>query len=159
MTAADPQLSWNIFRDVSQLFDFPFMVNAYRAGTVVAISAAVVGWLMVLRRQTFAGHTLAMVGFPGAAGAVLIGVSASFGYLAFAVAGAVALAIVAPRGRGGAAEESAAIGTVQAFALALGFLFISLSENNISGAQSLLFGRIFGIKSEQVWVFGRGGAV
>src|SRR6185437_8995575 len=141
MTAADPQLSWNIFRDVSQLFDFPFMVNAYRAGTVVAISAAVVGWLMVLRRQTFAGHTLAMVGFPGAAGAVLIGVSASFGYLAFAVAG------------------SAAIGTVQAFALALGFLFVSLSRSNISGAQSLLFGSFVGITSEQVWVLALGAVV
>src|SRR6185312_13301776 len=159
MTAADPQLSWNIFRDVSQLFDFPFMVNAYRAGTVVAISAAVVGWLMVLRRQTFAGHTLAMVGFPGAAGAVLIGVSASFGYLAFAVAGAVAIAIVAPRRRSGAAEESAAIGTVQAFALALGFLFVSLSRRNISVAQSLLFGSFVGITSEQVWVLALGAVV
>ncbi len=28
---------------------------------------------MVLRRQTFAGHTLALIGFPGAAGAVLLG--------------------------------------------------------------------------------------
>lgn len=152
MTAADPQLTWNLVRDVRQLFDFPFMVNAYRAGTVVAISAAVIGWLMVLRRETFAGHTLAMIGFPGAAGAVLLGVSASFGYLAFAVAGAVAIAVVAPSGRSGAADESAAIGTVQAFALACGFLFISLSQSNISGAQSLLFGSFVGITSEQVLV-------
>ncbi len=47
---------------------------------IVALVAAPIGWFMVLRRQTFAGHTLAVVGFPGAAGAVLLGVSASLGY-------------------------------------------------------------------------------
>ena len=41
------------------------MVNAFRAGTIVAVVAGVVGWFMVLRRQSFAGHTLAVVGFPG----------------------------------------------------------------------------------------------
>ena len=47
------------------------MVNAFRAGTIVAVVAGAMGWFMVLRRQTFAGHTLALVGFPGAAGAIL----------------------------------------------------------------------------------------
>ena len=36
-----------------------------------------IGWFMVLRRQSFAGHTLAIVSFPGAAGAILVGVSAT----------------------------------------------------------------------------------
>ena len=61
--------TWNLVHDVTQMFDFHFMVNAFRAGTAVAVVAAAVGWFMVLRRQTFAGHTLAVVGFPGAAGA------------------------------------------------------------------------------------------
>jgi hypothetical protein len=39
------------------------MVNAFRAGTIVAVLAAIIGWFMVLRRQSFAGHTLAVVGF------------------------------------------------------------------------------------------------
>ncbi|MGH2632365.1 MAG: metal ABC transporter permease [Tepidiformaceae bacterium] len=159
LTAADPQFTWNLVRDVTQLFDFPFMVNAYRAGTVVAVSAAVIGWLMVLRRQTFAGHTLALIGFPGAAGAVLVGVSASFGYFAFAMAGALAIALLTRSGRRGAGQESAAIGTVQAFALGCGFLFISLSQSNISGAQALLFGSFVGITSEQVLVLFIGAAL
>ena len=69
----EPRLTWDLVNDVRQLFDFPFMVNAYRAGTVVAITAGLVGWFMVLRRQSFAGHTLAVIGFPGAAGAVVLG--------------------------------------------------------------------------------------
>src|SRR4051812_49556121 len=76
------------------MFAYPFMVNAFRAGTCVALVAAVAGWFMVLRRQTFAGHTLAVVAFPGAAGATLIGVSATYGYFAACIvaAGVIGLA-------------------------------------------------------------------
>ena len=48
--------------DLGQLFDYQFMVNALEAGGVVAVMAAVVGWFMVVRRQTFAGHTLSVIG-------------------------------------------------------------------------------------------------
>ena len=63
-------MSWNLVTDVQQMWQLDSMVNAYRAGTIVAVLAAVVGWFMVLRRQTFAGHTVALAGFPGAAAAV-----------------------------------------------------------------------------------------
>ena len=79
---------------------------------------------MVLRRQSFAGHTLAVVGFPGAAGAVLVGVSATYGLLAFAVAAALVIGLVPVAGGRSYSEESAVTGTVQAFALACGFLFV-----------------------------------
>ena len=63
----------NLIGDVRGLFSFQFMVNAYEAGTIVAVMAALVGWFMVLRRQTFAGHTLSVVAFPGAAAATCSG--------------------------------------------------------------------------------------
>jgi zinc/manganese transport system permease protein len=49
--AAGAHFSWNLVDDVRQLFEFPFMVNAFRAGTIVAVVAGVIGWFMVLRRQ------------------------------------------------------------------------------------------------------------
>src|SRR6266550_8904853 len=90
--AAEPRLTWNLVSDVRQLLEFPFMVNALRAGTVVAVTAGIVGWYMVLRRQTFAGHTLALIGFPGAAGAVLLGLGAASGYFAFCLVAALVFA-------------------------------------------------------------------
>jgi zinc/manganese transport system permease protein len=146
----EPHLTWNLYRDVTQLFDYPFMVNAYRAGTIVAVTAATIGWFMVLRRQTFGGHTLAVVGFPGAAGAILIGVSATYGLFTFCICAALVIAAFSQSGRRGYSEESAVIGTVQALALAFGFLFISLSHRNITGAQALLFGSFIGITNDQV---------
>jgi hypothetical protein len=70
-SAVNPHFGWNIIADVRQLLEFQFMVNAYRAGTIVAVAAGALGWFMVLRRQAFAGHTLAIVSFPGAAAAIL----------------------------------------------------------------------------------------
>ncbi|MEY2431440.1 MAG: zinc/manganese transport system permease protein [Acidimicrobiaceae bacterium] len=152
MLADGAALTWNLGDDVRQMFAFPFMVNAYRAGTIVAILAAVVGWFMVLRRQTFAGHTLAVVGFPGAAGASLVGVSTQFGYFGFCTAAAIVIGAV-PRAAGERhRSESAAIGTVQAFALACGYLFVTLYGGNLGGVTSLLFGTFFGITNTQVVV-------
>src|SRR5207253_17755 len=143
MFAVDqPQFTWDLIRDVRQLLEFPFMVNAFRAATIIAITASCIGWFMVLRRQTFAGHTLALVGFPGAAGAVLLGLSANLGFYAFCVAAALVIAALPQSGPRSFSEESAVIGTVQAFALACGFLFVSLYSGNLNGINALLFGNI-----------------
>lgn len=150
LAAAAPRLTWDLVRDVRQLFEFPFMVNAFRAGTIVAIVAGLIGWFMVLRGQTFAGHTLAVVGFPGAAGAVLIGVSAHLGFYAFCVTAALVIAALPQSGGRGFSEESAVIGTVQAFAMACGFLFVSLYRGNLNGINALLFGSFLGITISQV---------
>ncbi len=150
-TAIGARLTWDLGGDVHQLFAFHFMVNAFRAGTVVAVVAAAIGWFMVLRHQTFAGHTLAVVGFPGAAGAVLLGVSITAGYFVAAIAAALVIALVRrPASPHGYSEESAVIGTVQAFALACGALFISLYGGFLNGVTNLLFGTFLGISDGQV---------
>src|SRR5881394_496259 len=113
-------LSWNPLTDVQQLFSFQFMVNALEAGTIVAVMAGVTGWFMVLRRQTFAGHTLSIIAFPGAAAASLAGLPVAVGYFSFCGVGALTLAGIAGSRRSLSAE-SAAIGSLQALALALGF--------------------------------------
>src|SRR5262249_42692037 len=83
--------NWNPIADLQEMWSFAFMVNAFRAGTIVAVLAGVMGYFMVLRQQSFAGHTLSLIGFPGAAGAVLIGVAPGYGYFAFCLVGALAI--------------------------------------------------------------------
>lgn len=151
------ELNWNLVDVIRQLLSFHFMVNALRAGTIVAVVAGAIGYLMVLRRQSFAGHTLAVIGFPGAAGATWLGLDAAIGYFVFCVAGALIISALPGvdrrnAGLGGFSEESAAIGTVQAFALACGFLFVSLYHGFLNGLNNLLFGTIIGITDQQVLV-------
>jgi zinc/manganese transport system permease protein len=142
--------SWNMIADIREMWSLAFMVNAFRAGTIVAVLAALVGWFMVLRRQSFAGHTLAVVGFPGAAAAVLLGLGVAVGYFAFCVVAALVVAALPQRGGRGYTEESAAIGTIQAFSLASGMLFIALYKGFLNGTNALLFGSFLGITQAQV---------
>jgi zinc/manganese transport system permease protein len=143
-------LTWDPIGDFEALTEFPFMVQALEAGTIVAVMAGVIGWFMVLRRQTFAGHTLSVIAFPGAAGATLAGLPIALGYFGACGIAALALAAVSrPAGQGGGGE-SAAIGTVQAFGLGLGFLFVTLYSGQLSDLESLLFGTFLGITAAQV---------
>jgi zinc/manganese transport system permease protein len=154
MSAADSQVSfsWNLFKDLAQLFSYSFMVHALAAGTIVALLAGLIGWFMILRRQSFAGHTLALVGFPGAAAAAIIGIGAAYGYFGGAILAALAIGFL-PGGRSGRrGEESAVTGTVQAFVLACGFLFVTLYPGFLSGLNALLFGSFLGISLTQVYV-------
>lgn len=150
MTTELATLTWNPVSDFEQLTEFSFMVQALEAGTIVAVMAGAIGWFMVLRRQTFAGHTLAMVAFPGAAGATLVGLPLTFGYFGACAAVALVLAGVSRSANVGRAGESAAIGTVQAFGLGLGFLFVTLYSGQLNSLESLLFGTFLGITATQV---------
>jgi zinc/manganese transport system permease protein len=150
--ALDPTLSWNVVHDAGELLEYHFMVNALLAGSVVAVMAGVVGWVMVLRGEAFAGHTLSMMAFPGAAAAALVGVPGAWGYFLFCGAGAGAIARISGSGRFSWSEQSAGIGAVQALALALGFLFVSLYGGVLGDLESLLFGDLLGVSDGQVLV-------
>ena len=149
----NPVATWNLVQDIRQVLAYPFMVNAVRAGTIVAVVAGAVGWMMVLRRESFAGHTLAVVGFPGAAAATWLGFTSGYGYFSACLGAALVFAALPASVRaGGGGERSAVIGTVQAFALVAGMLFVSLYKGFLSGLTNLLFGTIDGVTDQQVLV-------
>jgi zinc/manganese transport system permease protein len=146
-----PHLTVDLPSDVHQLLAYQFMVNALEAAGVVAVMAAVVGWFMVLRRETFAGHTLSMMSFPGAAAAALAGLPLAFGYFAFCGAGALMIAgTVQGPGAAREAQRSAVIGAVGAGSLALGYLLLGLYGGVLESLESLLFGSILGVTRGEV---------
>jgi zinc/manganese transport system permease protein len=122
------------------------MQHAFEAGTVVAIIAGIVGYFVVLRRSSFAAHALSHIGFAGAAGAVLFGISPVYGLLLFTSVGGSMMAALSPR----AAHRDVHIGTVLAFMLGIGVLFISLYTGYATEAYSILFGEILGISNSDV---------
>jgi len=140
--------SANLLTDLEQILQYQFMQHAFEAGTLVAIVAGIVGYFVVLRRSSFAAHALSHIGFAGAAGAVLLGVSPILGLFAFTSAGGIGMTVLGPR----ASNRDVQIGTVLAFMLGLGVLFISLYTGYATEAYSILFGEILGISSVDVIV-------
>ncbi|MFI5270854.1 MAG: metal ABC transporter permease [Candidatus Saccharimonadales bacterium] len=139
---------WNLWADFQNMLQYAFMQHAFEAGTIVAIVAGVIGYFVVMRRLSFAAHALSHVGFAGAAGAVLIGINPIFGLLVFTSGGGLAMAALGRK----ASTQDVQIGTVLAFMLGLGVLFINLYKGYATEAYSLLFGEILGISTNDVLV-------
>ena len=134
------------FSIIQAVLRYQFMQHAFEAGTVVAIVAGIIGYLVVLRRSSFAAHALSEIGFAGAAGTVLLGINPVFGLLLFTTAAGTGIAVLGKS----ASHRDVEIGSVLAFALGLGVLFISLYTGYATEAYSILFGEILGISSSSV---------
>ncbi len=120
---------------------YPFVQNAFLAGTLVAVIAAFVGYFLLARGLTFAGHALSQMGFAGAAGALVLGIDPVFGLLFFTVTSGIAIGYLGKQLR----ERDITIGILMVFVLGLGSLFLSLYNGYAQRAYSILFGTILGI--------------
>jgi zinc/manganese transport system permease protein len=131
-----------------------FIRLALLAGTPIALACGLVGYFVVLRSQVFAGDALSHVAFTGALAAAAAGVDARAGLFVATVA--LAGAIGALGGR--AHADDVVIGTVFAWILGLGALFLSIFSANRSGGGNgvggvrVLFGSIFGLSPGQAWL-------
>jgi len=139
--------SLDLIFDLQQIFHYQFMQNAYEGGTLVAIVAGIVGYFVVLRRSSFAAHSLSHIGFAGAAGAAVFGVDPVYGLLLFSTLGGTSMAVLSPK----AAPRDRSIGIVLAIMLAIGLLFLNLyNGSNAELTYSILFGEILAISINDV---------
>jgi zinc/manganese transport system permease protein len=122
------------------MFAYDFMVNAF-------VVAGAIGYFLVLRGQTFAGHALGHIGFTGATAAVLIGVAPLWGLLAVTLAAGVGMGLMGER----LAGRDVAIGVVLALSLGLGLLFLHFFTTGATQATALLFGNVLGVDRAMVW--------
>src|SRR6202022_2281383 len=148
VTNVGPAPDLNPIVDIQILLHYAFMQHAFEAGAVVALTAGVIGYFVLMRNSSFAAHALSHIGFAGATGAVVVGLSPVTGLLAFTVAAAAVMGALGNRLRG----RDVTIGIVLAWTLRLGVLFISLYTGYATEAYALLFGEILGISSGDVVV-------
>lgn len=127
-----------------------FMRHALVAGTLVALAAGPIGYYVVLRRETFAAHALAHVGFPGATAAVLLGIPVTLGLGVACVGGGIAIWALGPR----ASDRDSATGSVLAAATALGVLFASIASEGATSVTEVLFGNLLAVTDSQLTTFG-----
>jgi len=128
------------------LLGYEFVQNALAAGVVIAIVSGVVSPFVVARNMSFAVHALSELGFTGAAGFILIGLSPVLGLLVGSAMTGVFIGALGARVRG----RDSVIGLVMAFGLGLGVLFITLYPKYANEAFALLFGTINGVSRGDV---------
>jgi zinc/manganese transport system permease protein len=123
------------------MLEYAFMQNAFAAAGIVAVVAGAVGYFLVARGQTFAGHALSHVGFAGATGAILIGASPFWGLIIFTVAASMLMGLLGERLNG----RDVAIGIVLSLSLGFGILFLHYFTAFATQATALLFGNVYGV--------------
>jgi len=132
---------------IATMLEYDFMRTAFIAGGLAAIIAGSVGFFLVLRNLTFAGHALSHVGFAGATGAVLVGTSPLWGLLAFTLVAGIAMGLLGDRLRG----RDVAVGVILTLALGFGVLFLSLYSTHATQATAILFGNVLAVSPDMVW--------
>lgn len=151
LAGALPPFTLNLWLDVQVLLSFEFMRQALLAGTILAAVSGIVGYFVVLRHQAFAGEALSDVAFTGALGGAAFGVNPLVSLLVATIAMALAMGGFGERLR----SRDVAIGTVLAWVLGLGVLFLSLFTAHTSGTGTgfsgvtVLFGNILGVSADQ----------
>jgi zinc/manganese transport system permease protein len=129
------------------MFTYDFMQNAFAAAGIVAVLCGLVGFFLVLRSQTFAGHALSHVGFAGATGAVLIGVAPLWGLLTMTLIAGAGMGLLGERLQ----HRDVAIGIVLAMSLGLGLLFLNFYTAYATQVTALLFGNVLAIDYATIW--------
>jgi len=128
-------------------FSNPAVHTGLIIGGVVAVVSAVVGTFTVMRGQSFAGHSLADIGTAGGSGAVLIGTSSLYGFVAVNVLAAAIMDLIGIRSARG---RDLATGIVLGAALGLAALFLyegTITTSSNSTTVNVLFGSLFTVPS------------
>jgi len=125
---------------------YDFVRHALIAGSMSAILGAIVGYFVIIRNVGFAAHALAHIGFAGAAGAAILGLSPLEGMLLLTVGSGVFMGAAGDKLH----RSDMAIGMVLSVSLGLGTLFLSLYVGYAVQAKAILFGNIFGVSEGQI---------
>lgn len=137
------------FQALFAMLSVEFMRRAFLVATVLALLSGAIGYFVLLRQLVFAGDALSHVAFTGALGAVVIGLDPLLGLFGLSLLAALGIGLLGQQLR----SRDVAVGTVLAWVLALGVLFLSLYTGNGGGnAQAgvnVLFGSILGIAADQ----------
>lgn len=135
---------------LTEPFELSFMQSALQASLLIALTCAVLGVYVVLRRMAFIGDAVSHTALPGLVVAYLNGWSLLIGALVAGVVTALGIGWISRRG---AIREDTAIGVVFTGFFALGIVVISATKS-FRDVTSLLLGNVLGVTQEDLALIG-----
>lgn len=155
LLASTQPFAWNLVADVQQMLSADFMRTSFVSGSLIAVTCGLVGYYVLLRRLIFASDALSHVGFAGAMAAAFLGWNPFVGLFGGSIIVGIGMGQL---GRTSARSRDIAVGTVLAWILGLGALFLGLyltnpvANTNIAVGVGVLFGSIFGVDAQTALV-------
>ncbi len=132
-----------------EIFKYAFMERAFIAGAFLAISAGLIGVIMVLRRESMIGHGLSHATFGGVAlGLLLSQPPVAFALLVAMIGALVMISLEEGSGLGG----DTGIGIISSLGMAIGIVIATMAGDFNANLLSYLFGSILTIQKSEVYI-------
>ncbi len=126
----------------NNFFDLlPMVYHALIASVILGVLAGLIGPMIQAKDMAFAVHGTAELSFAGAAGALWLGLSVTWGAIIGSVLAGIVLALMGLDGK----NRNSIIGIILPFGLGLGVLFLSLYQGRSSNKFGLLAGQIVAV--------------
>src|SRR3954465_14024615 len=135
-----------------EMFDLPFMVQAFVAADITGVVLSWLGVHVVGRGIVFVDLALGQISSLGVAFAAFIGTGVTSIPLIFTLVGALLMSFINIKDK--RLKQEAIIGILYAFASALTVLFISKTPHGDSDIQEVLFGNILSVSWGQISTLG-----
>ena len=135
-----------------EMFQLPFMVQAFIAAAITGVLLSYMGVHVVGRGIVFVDLALGQISSLGVAFAVFMGTGITSIPLIFTLVGALLMSFISITDK--RLKQEAIIGILYAFASALTVLLISKTPHGDSDIQEVLFGNILSVSWEQIELIG-----
>ncbi len=135
-----------------EMFQLPFMVQAFAAAAITGILLSYLGVHVVGRGIVFVDLALGQISSLGVAFAAFIGTGMTSIPLVFTLVGALLMSFINIRDK--RLKQEAIIGILYAFASALTVLLISKTPHGDSDIQEVLFGNILSVGWDKITTIG-----
>ena len=134
---------------IVEALQYTFMRNALLAGVLVSVACGIVGTLVVVNRIVFISGGIAHAAYGGIGLGYYLKVNPVLGAIVFSLAAALGMGAVQRKTR---QRADTIIGVMWAIGMAVGILFVDLSEGYKADLMSYLFGSILAVPSSDLWI-------
>jgi len=125
-----------------EALQFGFMRNALMAGVLVSIACGIIGTFVVVKRMVFVSGGIAHAAYGGIGLGYYLDVHPVLGAIVFSLAAALGMGAVQRKTR---QREDTLIGVMWAIGMAVGIIFVDLTESYKVDLMSYLFGSILAV--------------
>jgi manganese/iron transport system permease protein len=134
---------------LTEPFQYDFILRSLFAGSLAAVTCALIGTWVVIRGMSFMGDALAHGVMPGIAIAFIVGVDIAIGAFISAIVMVIGINLV---NRASKLSSDTGIGLLFVGMLALGVVIISRTRSFTGDLTSFLFGSVLGVQDSDIWL-------
>ncbi len=131
------------------LLQYDFIQNALAAAILASIACGIIGVYVVVKKIVFISGGIAHASFGGVGLSYYLGIDPIIGVIPFSLASALVMGTVSKKSK---IPEDSAIGILWSLGMALGVIFVYLSEGYTSDLMYYLFGNILMVLNSDLYL-------